>query len=167
MPATQANSSRQWEVSLTPFLRQVGTTGRENLRFIRRPKKIDEKDSGNMTYARGRLWLGICGVGSAVSLCAIGSDSQDSYSVATNEPRLGLVDIASLAGLAGVYLVFMAPFDFTGGHVLPKRFGKSDLPLKSLLLELASWGELAVHSLFGYHSRTISLWAKLWSTQVA
>ena len=86
---------------------------------------------GNMTYARARLWLGIFGVGSIVSLCAIALALNVTTELLPTNQVWALGDVASLSALAGFYVVFMTPFDFMGGYVLPSRFGKSDLSFRS------------------------------------
>ena len=75
-----------------------------------------------MTYARARLWLGICGVGFWVTLSAamlyfaiparLFSPQSDSF----------LSDIGSLSIFLTAYLVLSFPFDFLGGYWLPHRF---------------------------------------------
>ncbi len=75
-----------------------------------------------MTYARARLWLGICGVGFWVILSAamlyfaiparLFSPQSDSF----------LSDIRSLSIFLTAYIVLSFPFDFLGGYWLPHRF---------------------------------------------
>jgi hypothetical protein len=75
-----------------------------------------------MTYARARLWLGICGVGFWVTLSAamlffaiparLFSPQSDSF----------LSDLRSLSIFLTAYIVLSLPFDFLGGYGLPHRF---------------------------------------------
>lgn len=76
-----------------------------------------------MTYARARLWLGISSVGTITLAAAL--------ALAFELPRWlpaehGLLD--DLRGLLFVLLAYVAisaPFDWVGGFVLPRRFGRS------------------------------------------
>ena len=80
-----------------------------------------------MTYARSRLWLGMTGVGTVVTLAFL--------AVITGFPSSSLPDTnASLAkdalwigGCVLGFLMLMVPFDLLGGFLLPLRFGREVL----------------------------------------
>lgn len=78
-----------------------------------------------MTYGRSRLLLGVCGVGLwvvlAAAVLATGLPGRLSELTAGN---LG-ADAVAIAGLALVVLLVQAPFDLLGGHILPRRHGRS------------------------------------------
>lgn len=77
-----------------------------------------------MTYARARLWTGITGVGSMVSLAtwALVESWPARLFGATGD---GLLDSAiALAGAVALGLLATLPWDVVGGFVLPKRFGR-------------------------------------------
>jgi hypothetical protein len=150
----QSRKLRTWNMDWNI---EHSVSGGDRHELLRRPEMTDgKKQCANMTYARGRLWLGICGVGSAVSLCTIALALKIPSALLPMNQAWLFVDFASLAGLAGVYLVFMAPFDFMGGYVLPKRFGKSNLPLKSYFW---NWLRGASLQCIGYLGATLVLLA--------
>lgn len=78
-----------------------------------------------MTYARARLWLGICGVGTTVVPTAGVVIEQIPQLLLPDSDVWRLVDGVALAG----FVMFMLPFDVLGGHVLgghvlPRRHGR-------------------------------------------
>lgn len=94
-----------------------------------------------MTYARARLWLGICAVGTLVLLSAAG--------LASGAPGLLFVsadagsefeslrhDGLSMAMILGAYAVLMFPFDFLGGYILPRAH---DRPHPDVQMFLGHW----------------------------
>ena len=77
-----------------------------------------------MTYARARLCLGICGVGSLVGLSAIAlwcGLPQRQFSPGIVSPGSALKQLFALTVVVSALLV---PFDFLGGFWLPRKFGK-------------------------------------------
>ena len=81
-----------------------------------------------MTYARSRLWLGMTGVGTVVTFAFL--------ALVTAWPAKALpTDTSSLTndalwigtGALG-FLLMMVPFDFLGGYLLPRRFGRQTPP---------------------------------------
>ena len=71
-----------------------------------------------MTYARSRLWLGITGVG-VWTLVAAGGIWQGWRAPIASGSRWG-----DLVGLAMLYVLIQAPFDWLGGYYLPGKFGR-------------------------------------------
>jgi uncharacterized protein YbjT (DUF2867 family) len=78
-----------------------------------------------MGYGRARLWLGISGVGTMVTLATL------ALIFDLPERLAGMFD-SSLAGQLLMLLAFLltyaiiqVPFDVLGGYILPKRFGRS------------------------------------------
>jgi len=77
-----------------------------------------------MTYARARLWTGITGVGTLVTLATV--------LLATGAPERWLegrggtpgADALVLAALVGLSAFVVLPFDLLGGLILPRRFGR-------------------------------------------
>ena len=82
-----------------------------------------------MTYARARLWLGISGVGSVVSIAAfawaIGLPSQ----YFSTGQMFGVGELLQLCTVAGLFMLWLAPLDFLGGYLLPAKYQKSDQKL--------------------------------------
>ncbi len=76
-----------------------------------------------MTYARSRLWLGITGVGTWTLIAATGISQQWGVPIASG------TRVADLLMLAALYVLIQAPFDWLGGHYLPKKFGRVQTPL--------------------------------------
>ena len=79
-----------------------------------------------MTYARARLWLGICGVGSLVTICTVALVMGMPSSWLSSSTSFSLSDLSELSVLALLFIAWLAPFDFLGGYRLPKRFLKSE-----------------------------------------
>jgi len=78
-----------------------------------------------MSYARARLWLGICGVGTITVLCLL-------LLIFRAPERWLFVGQQSLSAevwqLALVFLAYTAisaPFDIFGGHILPLEYGRN------------------------------------------
>lgn len=78
-----------------------------------------------MTYARARLWLGVCGVGSLVSICFFALVLGLPNGFLSESTTFSGGDLLQLSGLALLFIVWLAPFDFLGGFRLPKKFLKS------------------------------------------
>jgi len=95
-------------------------------------------NKSQMPYARARLMLGIAGVGSIVlfSLVMLIADvPRQIFSTATHWQW---ADPFCLAGLILGYMSIMAPFDFLGGYLLPRRFGRSSQRFGSYLQQWTS-----------------------------
>lgn len=78
-----------------------------------------------MTYGRARLWLGISGVGSVVTLCSIALFAGLPKQFFGAESFSGVSELGYLATAIGLFMVWLVPLDFLGGFFLPKRYGKS------------------------------------------
>ena len=77
-----------------------------------------------MTYGRARLLLGISGVGFWVVLAAgVLVAGLPGWVAGLTGGRLGW-DVAAVAAGAAVVVLLQAPFDWVGGHVLPRRHGR-------------------------------------------
>lgn len=79
-----------------------------------------------MTYARARLWLGISGVGSIVTIAAIALVAGLPQSLLGNSSAYGLREILQLSSVTGAFILWLFPLDFLGGFLLPRKFRKSD-----------------------------------------
>lgn len=77
-----------------------------------------------MTYARARLWLGICGVGTTVVLTASVVIKQTPELLLPDSDEWRLLDGAALLGFVLCFVLLMLPFDVLGGYVLPRRHGR-------------------------------------------
>lgn len=88
-----------------------------------------------MSYARARLWNGIAGVGTVVVLAVL--------ALALNWPGALLPengssltrDVAAIGAVLMLHAVLLAPFDFMGGYLLPKRYERPVLRFPSFLAE--------------------------------
>ena len=87
-----------------------------------------------MTYARARLWLGICGVGSLVTICTVALVMGMPSSWLSRSTSFSLSDLSELSVLALLFIAWLAPFDFLGGYRLPKRFLKSEESFSTWLI---------------------------------
>lgn len=75
-----------------------------------------------MTYARGRLWLGVSTVGTLVSLSVAGLLT-DAPASLLGETQQGILTEAGLWGFVVLaYLLVHIPFDVVGGWWLPRQF---------------------------------------------
>ncbi len=79
-----------------------------------------------MTYARARLWLGIIGVGSIVSIATIVLITGLPQALLGNSPVFGFREILQLSAVPGFFILWLIPLDFLGGFFLPAKFEKSD-----------------------------------------
>lgn len=86
-----------------------------------------------MTYARARLWLGISGVGSLVSLAAMALTVELPHEVFEVNPGFQFSDFLQLAGFNTLLLLWLTPLDFLGGFWLPRKFNKSSQSLADWL----------------------------------
>ncbi|MBB6048422.1 hypothetical protein [Armatimonas rosea] len=78
-----------------------------------------------MSYARARLWLGITGVGTLVTLAALLLLFQFPQRFLLTEPAAFFTELQQLFFVFVGYVALSAPFDFFGGYVLPHEFGRS------------------------------------------
>lgn len=79
-----------------------------------------------MTYARARLWLGITGVGSLVTLSTVALITGLPFLMLTHESSFGLDQLLQLSATTGLFVLWLLPLDFLGGYLLPKKYQKSD-----------------------------------------
>ncbi|MCY2976854.1 MAG: DUF2867 domain-containing protein [Planctomycetota bacterium] len=87
-------------------------------------------------YGRARLWLGISGVGTMVTLAAAALTFGIIPSfMPARTAGLG-AQIAGLAGFFALYMLIQLPFDFLGGYWLPKGYGRSHPPLGTFVVNL-------------------------------
>lgn len=89
-----------------------------------------------VTYARSRLWLGICSVGSIVilSLAALWFDLPHRY-LAEGSPLI------AIALSLGCYIAVSFPLDLLGGYILPRRYQRTTISLFSFL---ALWSRAVI-----------------------
>jgi hypothetical protein len=78
-----------------------------------------------MSYARARLWLGITGVGTLVTLAALLLLFQLPQRFLFTQPAAFFTELQQLFFVFVAYVAISAPFDFFGGFVLPNEFGRS------------------------------------------
>ena len=78
-----------------------------------------------MTYARARLWLGICGVGSLVTLATIALVFDVPTFLLGNSQTFRWVDVGQIAAVSLAVNLWMTPFDYLGGYRVPRKFNKS------------------------------------------
>ena len=78
-----------------------------------------------MTYARARLWLGISGVGSLVVLASLALFYNLPISRLAANDQFSWNDVGQIIVVAFAVNLWMTPFDFLGGYLLPNRFNKS------------------------------------------
>lgn len=74
-----------------------------------------------MTYARARLWLGITGVGSLVTLSSIALLSGIPQELLSANERFGFREILQLFSVTGLFMLWLMPLDLLGGFLLPRR----------------------------------------------
>lgn len=77
-----------------------------------------------MTYARARLWLGICGVGTTVVISTAVLTGLISLPLLPETEFWRLADVGALSGFVLAFVLFMLPFDLLGGYVLPRAHGR-------------------------------------------
>ena len=99
-----------------------------------------------MNYAYSRLWLGILGVGSLVTVASVALLFQLPQALMSHSNQFGAGEVWQLAFLLGGYALLLLPFDFLGGFWFPRRFEKSGDSLKQWMIRYvpAALG----HSLF-------------------
>lgn len=79
-----------------------------------------------MTCARARLWLGITGVGSLVSLATIALIMGLPQNLLSSNSTLGVPEILQLSAVTGLFLMWLLPLDFVGGFLIPAKFERSN-----------------------------------------
>ena len=89
-----------------------------------------------ITYARARLWLGITGVGTLVTLSILALIFQLPQRLLGGWPSTVSSDLAGLGLLLGAYALISLPFDWLGGWLLPKRYGR---PVRPFSRYLVAW----------------------------
>lgn len=86
-----------------------------------------------MTYARARLWLGICCVGTIVLVSLLALLLRiPARLLSTGTSGVG-AEVGQLAAILFVYAVLSGPFDLIGGYVLPKEYGRTTVPFARFL----------------------------------
>ena len=89
-------------------------------------RKLPKMTSTPMTYARARLWLGIFGVGSLVTICTVALLCGLAPRWLSSSTQFSGSDLLQLSGIALIFIVWLAPFDFLGGYRLPQKYLRSD-----------------------------------------
>lgn len=79
-----------------------------------------------MTYARARLWLGISGVGSLVTLATILLITGQPYRWLSSAPVFGWSECVQLIAVVMLFSAWLVPLDSLGGYLLPKTYRKSE-----------------------------------------
>ena len=98
-----------------------------------------------MSYARARLWLGISGVGTVVMVSLFLLVAQVPARLLSTTMQFSVSEVVSLTTVLFAYAVLSAPFDFFGGFILPKEYGRTQERLPAFL---AKWGRgVLLHSL--------------------
>jgi uncharacterized protein YbjT (DUF2867 family) len=83
----------------------------------------------SLGYGRARLWLGISGVGTIVTLATLAlAFGIPQRLLPTADASFGSQWIG-LVGFIVLYAMIQLPFDLLGGYWLPKQFGRSHPPL--------------------------------------
>ncbi len=78
-----------------------------------------------MTYARARLWIGVTGVGSLVTITTIALTLDLPQTLLASNKGFGVLELLQLAAVMGLFMLWLTPLDFLGGYWLPVRFQKS------------------------------------------
>ena len=80
-------------------------------------------------YGRARLWLGISGVGTMVTLASLMLFPGFRPSFVPDAEASMANQIMGLICFFAVYILIQIPFDFLGGYWLPQKFGRAHPPL--------------------------------------
>ncbi len=104
-----------------------------------------------MTYARARLWLGVTGVGSLVTICTIALLAGWPQALLSDTSSFGVPQLLQLAAMTGLFLVWLMPLDFLGGYLLPTKFHKTQQHFSDWLkgYVTAAVGQASLFVLFG------------------
>lgn len=78
-----------------------------------------------MSYARARLWLGITGVGTIVMICALLLLFHVPSRYLSTSTSYSQRELSELLAILCFFLALSAPFDFLGGFLLPKKYGRA------------------------------------------
>ena len=118
-----------------------------------------------MTYGRARLWLGVAGVGSLVTIASIALTLQLPQRLLEGKRGLETTELLQLAAVTGLFVLWLAPLDFLGGYLLPQKFKKSD---KSFSDWLRSYVTAAFFQaiLFVFFGSTIVLLSQAYGTSI-
>ncbi len=71
------------------------------------------------------MWLGICGVGSLVLASGLVLGLKVPQQLLSTERTVRFGDLYQLTMIAGLFVLWLLPFDFLGGYYLPKAYRKS------------------------------------------
>jgi uncharacterized protein YbjT (DUF2867 family) len=117
-------------------IRNVAEQSRLNKVKAKSKSSEDDSSAALPGYGRARLWLGITGVGSLVTLATGGlAYGKPLSSALASDASFGSQMIA-LLGFLSIYILIQLPLDFLGGYWLPKRFGRSHPTLDRFALTL-------------------------------
>ncbi len=89
-----------------------------------------------MSYARARLWLGICGVGTVVVLCVLTLAFRLPALLPRTDTQPLWRDAVALTAVLFAYAALQGAFDFFGGHILPTEYGRTRVRFGTFL---AGW----------------------------
>ena len=95
-----------------------------------------------MTYARARLWLGICGVGSLVLASASGLVFRIPAGFLSSNQVFVWTDLVQLLTVTLAVAAWLIPFDYLGGYQLPRKFYRS-------FESFGSWCRVYLYSALG------------------
>lgn len=87
-------------------------------------------------YGRARLWLGISGVGTIVTLATVALTFGVNATFMPPGANGFGAQFAGLLGFVALYMLIQLPFDFLGGYWLPKSYGRSYPPLGNFIVDL-------------------------------
>jgi uncharacterized protein YbjT (DUF2867 family) len=90
-----------------------------------RARSAEPQQATPAGYGRARLWLGISGVGTMVVLSAAFLALDMPHRLASVFSGSFASQILMLLAFVLGYSILQAPFDFFGGYLLPKRFGRA------------------------------------------
>lgn len=95
--------------------------------------ETDHAPARGITYGRGRLLLGVSGVGTWVVLALLALIF-DAPSFIAEQTGMSLAPNAgAIAGIALLALLVQSPFDLLGGYLLPKSHARTDASLASFV----------------------------------
>lgn len=109
------------------------------------PEPAENRSAPTNRYGRARLWLGISGVGTMVTLSTLGLLFGFSDRLANAFDNTPIGSVQTLFVFLTLYALLHIPFDVFGGYLLPKRFGRQHPPLPVFAARLGRG--VAVHLL--------------------